>query len=189
VCDGQIVAHVSHDGGARKRFNKEGIFIESILTNKSHRSKGVTAKMLQYFMASSKTVKKVWFELDPKKYSVEDHPIAKHFLDWTRESEAVTKEKYKKSDYLTDGFTLVSLAAPCASGGGGAASSSHQNSLPTSNAGGSDVPLPGGPSEKGVAGGAGAAHLQTQDDTCIPRCLNGRSDYDARPRGRLAGGA
>ena len=108
VCDGQIVAHVSHDGGARKRFNKEGIFIESILTNKSHRSKGVTAKMLQYFMASSKTVKKVWFELDPKKYSVEDHPIAKHFLDWTRESEAVTKEKYKKSDYLTDGFTLVS---------------------------------------------------------------------------------
>ena len=73
VCDGQIVAHVSHDGGARrKRFNKEGVFIESILTNKSHRSKGVTAKMLQYFMASSKTVKKVWFELDPKKYSVED---------------------------------------------------------------------------------------------------------------------
>ncbi len=87
--------------------------------------------MLQYLMASSKTVKIVWFELDPKKYSVEDHPIAKHFLDWTRESEAVTKEKYKKSDYLTDGFTLVSLAAPCASGGGGAASSFHQNSLPT----------------------------------------------------------
>ena len=87
----------------------------------------------------------MWFDLDPKKYSVEDHPIAKHFLDWTRESEV--KEKYKKSDYLTDG--LVSLAAP---GGGGAASSSHQNSLPTSNAGGSDVPLPGGPSEKGGAG-------------------------------------
>ena len=42
----------------------------------------------------------VWFELDPKKYSVEDHPIAKHFLDWTRESEAVSKEKFKKSDYL-----------------------------------------------------------------------------------------
>ena len=38
-----------------------------------------------------------------------------------------------------------------------AASSSHQNSLPTSNAGGSDVPLPGGPSEKGVAGGAGVS--------------------------------
>ena len=37
------------------------------------------------------------------------------------------------------------------------ASSSHQNSLPTSNAGGSDVPLPGGPSEKGVAGGAGVS--------------------------------
>ena len=51
------------------------------------------------------------------------------------------------------------------------------------------MPLPGGPSEKGVAGGAGAAHLQTQGDTCTPRCLNGRSDYDARPRGRLAGGA
>ena len=37
VCDGQIVAHVSHDSGRRKRFNKEGIFIESILTNKSRR--------------------------------------------------------------------------------------------------------------------------------------------------------
>ena len=92
--------------------------------------------------------------MGPSQCSVEDHPIAKHFLDWTRESEAVTKEKFKKGDYLTGGFTLVSLTAP---GGGGAASSSHQNSLPTSNAGGSDVPLPVGPSEKGVAGGAGVS--------------------------------
>ena len=37
------------------------------------------------------------------------------------------------------------------------ASSSSQNSLPTSNAGGSDVPLPGGPLENGVAGGAGVS--------------------------------